>query len=245
MKGDPFNTLILAGGFGTRLGELGKSISKPLLKIAGKPILEHILESVSDLPGCKDDLILTNSRFFSQYDEWLRTQADKSRISILNNDNGDHTPDIITNIALTIDRIGIKTDLLIVGGDNFFDSLLHDFVSFSRIHGISTLLADVKSLEDAKRFSVVSLDNENRITTLSEKPTAPNSTLVTTCIYWFPLATLHYFRMFCQSTPSVASFGYFMQWLITKENLFGFLYPGKWYDIGTKEIYESLLKTKE
>lgn len=40
--------LIMAGGFGRRLGEMTKSIPKPMLQIAGKPIAEHILESMID-----------------------------------------------------------------------------------------------------------------------------------------------------------------------------------------------------
>ena len=39
--------VILAGGFGTRIGEYTKTIPKPLIKISGKPILIHIMELYS------------------------------------------------------------------------------------------------------------------------------------------------------------------------------------------------------
>lgn len=40
--------LVMAGGFGTRLGTRTKTVPKPLLPVAGKPILEHILERLED-----------------------------------------------------------------------------------------------------------------------------------------------------------------------------------------------------
>mgnify|MGYP001341747654 FL=1 len=40
--------LIMAGGFGTRFGDLTKSTPKPLLKIRGKPIIEHIIDTAVD-----------------------------------------------------------------------------------------------------------------------------------------------------------------------------------------------------
>ena len=45
--------VILAGGFGTRLSEYTKTIPKPMVKIAGKPIILHIMEHYSK-HGFKD-----------------------------------------------------------------------------------------------------------------------------------------------------------------------------------------------
>ena len=45
--------VILAGGFGTRLNEYTKTIPKPMVKIAGKPIILHIMEHYSK-HGFKD-----------------------------------------------------------------------------------------------------------------------------------------------------------------------------------------------
>ena len=50
--------VILAGGLGTRLGELTKTIPKSLIPVSGKPILSHILEWAGG-QGCRDALILT------------------------------------------------------------------------------------------------------------------------------------------------------------------------------------------
>ena len=50
--------VILAGGLGTRLGEMTEKIPKSLIEVSGKPIISHILDWVKQ-QGCDKVLILT------------------------------------------------------------------------------------------------------------------------------------------------------------------------------------------
>ena len=50
--------VILAGGLGTRLGAISKSVPKPLVRVAGKPVIGHILDWASG-QGCDRALVLT------------------------------------------------------------------------------------------------------------------------------------------------------------------------------------------
>ncbi len=243
MAHEPICTLILAGGYGTRLGELGRTTAKPLLRVEGKAILDHILESINGIECPNETYILINSKFAAQYEHWLTHKTESHPVKLINNEDPhtDRAPDIITNIAMTIEQLGHHSDLLIVGGDNLFDFPLWDFVVFSRAqHSVSTVVVDVKTQEEARRFSVVSLNEKNRITSLSEKPSCPASSIVTTCIYWFPKGRLHYFMQYSKENAHSQSFGQFVQWISTKEQLFGYQCRGNWYDVGTKEVYEVL-----
>lgn len=56
--GDMPQIVILAGGLGTRLGDLTKQIPKSLIQVDNKPILSHILDWI-DEQGCDRALILT------------------------------------------------------------------------------------------------------------------------------------------------------------------------------------------
>ena len=62
--------IILAAGYATRLYPLTLNCPKPLLKIAGKPMLDHILESLSPVEGIEEVIIVTNSKFSGHFREW-------------------------------------------------------------------------------------------------------------------------------------------------------------------------------
>jgi glucose-1-phosphate thymidylyltransferase len=64
--------IILAAGYATRLYPLTKNKPKPLLDVAGKPILEHILEKVSKVTDINEVFIVTNDRFYPCFIEWKK-----------------------------------------------------------------------------------------------------------------------------------------------------------------------------
>jgi glucose-1-phosphate thymidylyltransferase len=235
-------TIILAGGYGTRLGELGRRTAKPLLKVGDRCLLDYVVDKVCEIDNQSPSFILVNSQFLSQYQHWIAGNQHAARLNLVNNQQSveEVSPDIITNIVLTLERQGIATDLLIVGGDNLFDFSLRDFVIFGRLHGISTVVMDVGSRGEAERFSVVTLGSDGRIGQLLEKPKIPPSTLVTTCIYWFPATALELFSEYTRGGASANSFGQFMQWLAGREPMYGFLAEGKWHDVGTLESYHAV-----
>ena len=61
--------LILAGGYGTRLQELGKDTPKALLKIQNRYLLDHILEKIKPLKNAKEIILVTNNRFYGIFQQ--------------------------------------------------------------------------------------------------------------------------------------------------------------------------------
>ncbi|WP_171233515.1 nucleotidyltransferase family protein [Ruegeria sp. HKCCA4812] len=49
MTGSPFAAMLFAAGFGTRMGALTKDRPKPLIEVAGRPLIDHALDLVEDL----------------------------------------------------------------------------------------------------------------------------------------------------------------------------------------------------
>src|SRR5438128_1088712 len=109
---DGFCTIILAGGYGTRLGELGKRTAKPLLRLGDACLLDYIVEKTCEIDASSPVYVLVNSQFLGQYQDWISQHEHRARLSLVNNQKPEDasSPDIITNIAQTLLRQGITTD---------------------------------------------------------------------------------------------------------------------------------------
>jgi NDP-sugar pyrophosphorylase family protein len=68
---------ILAGGLGTRLGDLTRDLPKPMIAVGGRPFLAHVIESFSER-GLRDFVLLTG-RFADRIEEYF---GDGSRFGV-------------------------------------------------------------------------------------------------------------------------------------------------------------------
>src|SRR3989338_7555966 len=143
--------IILAAGYGTRLGALTLNTAKPLLAVAGKPILDHIVEKVQNLSGISQIYVVTNQKFYAAFASWA-VQKRNSAITVINDGtlcNEDRLGSI-GDIQFVIEKENIHDDVLIIGGDNLFNDNLRTFLSFFQAKGSSVMFHDVKLISLAK-----------------------------------------------------------------------------------------------
>jgi len=67
--------LILAAGYGTRLYPLTLDRPKPLVKVGGKTILERLLRKIEALESCDEVYIVTNDKFHSMVEKWIKGKS--------------------------------------------------------------------------------------------------------------------------------------------------------------------------
>jgi NDP-sugar pyrophosphorylase family protein len=77
---------------------------------------------------------------------------------------------------------------------------------------------------------------------LLEKPKKPTSTLIATCIYFFPKDSLKFLSEFLLDYKEVDAAGKYIEWLVKKTKVYAYLLKGRWIDIGHKD---SLKKAQE
>jgi len=239
--------LILAAGYGTRLYPIIKDTPKALLPIAGKPILEYILEKVRDFKDLKQVYIVTNHKFFSILTDWVKEyQSFPVTISVIN--DGTRSPEdrlgSVGDIDFILKNEKVKDDLLVIGGDNLFDFPLDDYIQFSKEKSghVSIGAYDIGNIKDAGKFGVVVLDQDNRISSFEEKPQEPKSSLIAMCLYYFPQALFGLVDEYLKSTQKSDQAGEYIKWLCSQKGVYGFKFEGKWYDIGSIESYEEAEK---
>lgn len=237
--------LILAAGYATRLFPLTKFISKPLLPIAGKPMIEYLLDKITAVDQIDEVFIVTNEKFHPHFKIWHdRIESAgiyNKKITIIN----DHTVKDGTKIGAVGDinyvlkEANVQDDLMIIAGDNLFDFDLNEFADYFKEKSNPVVcLHDVKDIEIAKRMGVVDLNEENKIIDFEEKPENPKTTLIAICCYIFPKEKLSRVQEYLDKGNNPDAPGYYIEWLQKNDDVYGWVLPGKWFDIGNIEQFE-------
>src|SRR5256714_1655369 len=155
--------LILAAGYGTRLYPLTQTVAKPLLPLAGRPLVDYLLDRIREVEEVEAVHVVTNRRFAASFLEWAKAR------DVQVHDDGTTSEEnrlgAIGDIQFVVDRVGLEQeDLLVIAGDNVFDYSLADFVRWWHGKGEASAIAvyDVGSRELAVRYGVVELDERER-----------------------------------------------------------------------------------
>jgi len=234
--------VILAAGYATRLYPLTLNKPKPLLPVGGKPILEHIFNKISELNNVGNCYIVTNQKFFKDFKDWAGTFKFKAPIEAINDETttNENRLGAIRDIEFAIKKKGIKDDLLVIGGDNLFEFSLKGFVNFAEAHKPSSSLAifDIGEKEKASLYGVIKIDSSSQVVNFEEKPPKPQSTFIATCVYYFPGEKVNLISKFLSSSNKSDAPGNYIKWLSENEEVYGFAFKEKWYDIGDKSSYE-------
>ena len=229
--------IILAGGYATRLQPLTDDLSKCLLPVGGKPMVDWILERIRDVEEIDEVHVVTNSRFAKDFEQWAML---KDAVTV--HDDGTSSNEdrlgAIGDVAFTLDEARIvDDDVIVIAGDNLFDYDLRSYVDFWRSKGVASAVAvrDVGDLRLASQYGIVALDGGDRVIEFVEKPEKPTSTLAATATYIYhrehvPLVA----RYLADGNPPDQS-GSFIEWLRSREPVYGYSFAGTWLDIGDKE----------
>jgi glucose-1-phosphate thymidylyltransferase len=235
------NVLILAAGYATRLYPLTLTKAKPLLEVAGKPMIEWVLDNLAHVPDIDTVYVVTNNKFAADFQEWAggyEKRQPNRKLKIINDGSTDDSDKLgaIGDISLVLMRENlVSDDLIIVAGDNLFSEPLTDFAAHARGSDATLATYDVGDLEAIKKYSAITLDADGVITSFEEKPTDPKSTLTGIALYYFSRETLPLFTTYIAAGNNPDQPGRFIQWLYTRKPVKTHQIRGTWFDIGSKE----------
>ena len=229
--------LILAAGYATRLYPLTLDRPKALLPVGGKPMLDHLMEQLEQVEGLDEVYVVTNSKFAEAFREWA---AGRSGLPLRILDDGTVDDDsklgAIGDLDLTIREAQLDDDLIVLAGDNLFSESIAPFPVFALDKGGPALgVYDVGDLDTIRRYSVIELDGDDRVTRLAEKPEHPRSTLAGIALYFYSRSALRYVREYLEDGNNPDQPGRLVQWLYPRTAVYGWRVPGRWFDVGSKE----------
>jgi glucose-1-phosphate thymidylyltransferase len=236
--------IVLAAGYATRLYPLTLTQPKPLLPVAGKPMIEYVLDNLTPIGGIDCVYVVTNAKFAGHFQKWsdqYRATRAKWNCTIVNDGTTSDADKLgaIGDIHYVLKTQNVDEDLIVVAGDNLFSEELGDFGKFCHEKKAPVLaLYDVGDLEQIKKYNAISVDGGGRITFFEEKPARPSSTLTGIALYFYPQNTLPLIRQYIAEGNNPDQPGRLVQWLYPRTAVYTWRVPGLWFDIGSKATLE-------
>ncbi|MEI8230202.1 MAG: NDP-sugar synthase [Candidatus Peregrinibacteria bacterium] len=229
------HAFILAGGFATRLWPLTEKRAKPLLPLAGKPIIDHL---ISNLPEGMPVTVSTNAAFAESFRTWVNDGHHSNvRILIEHSRSDSEKLGALGAVAQWIEQEGITDDVLLLTGDNYCGFSFRDFLSHVS-PGVPLLAAhNIGDLDRARHFGIIiPAPDSLHVEAFEEKPEKPRSTLVSTGCSVIPAQYLPLIVSFAQQKPDNVG-GIFEEFLRQHIPVEFRAYTDPWFDIGSFHAY--------
>jgi len=230
--------IVLAAGKGKRLRGIINLIPKPMVKIKGKPILEHNIEllrshEIKDIYINLHHMPEVIRDYFGNGEKWGVYIVYKYEPKILG------TAGAVKNFE---DLIGLQKFMVVYGDNCYCDYDLGKIIDFhNKKKGLGTIALYEK--DDVSHSGIVEMDDDNKILRFIEKPKPQEmiSHLVNTGIYVFEPDIFNFIP-----DKKFSDFGndIFPKILKERENLYGIIIEGRLIAIDTPESYKSATEKK-
>jgi glucose-1-phosphate thymidylyltransferase len=210
-----------------------------LLPLAGRPMLDYLLDRVDEIAELERVHLVSNARFADGFRRWAEQRSGRLPVEVL--DDGTTSNDdrlgAIGDIRFTLEQAGLADDdLFVVAGDNLIGYDLQGYVRFWRERGGSAIaLRHEPDVELIKQYGVVELDDADRVVSFEEKPAEPRSSLAATAAYLYPADHVALIPQYLDEGNPPDAPGNFVAWLHARAPVYGYRFTGDWLDIGNKE----------
>ncbi len=222
--------MILAAGLGTRLRPLTNYVSKPMVRLAGRPCLEHTIRLLRKY-GFND--LIINLHYKPELIRNYFGHGEKFGLTI----NYSFEQELMGTAGgvKKVERYFNSGPVLIISGDALTDINLHRFYRYHQDKGAMATLA-LKQVADPTRYGVVITDSDGLISAFQEKPSPGEaiSNLANTGIYLFEPPVFSFIP-----ENKFFDFGRDLFPLLLKqgEKMAGYTMREYWCDIGGLDVY--------
>ncbi|MCC6476096.1 nucleotidyltransferase family protein [bacterium] len=226
--------LVLAAGVGSRLGEITQRTPKCMLPVAGRPLLDYWMESLTRV-GVKQTYV--NTHYLA---ERVRPylQSKPHGVEILEG----FEPELLGSAGtLARAREFLSSDdcFLIIYADNYGEIDLARLIAFHEMKKSPPLVLLAYHTPEPNRCGILELDHDGRVVGFEEKPQTPKSDIANSGIH---VATRDLFDLVPQHVPADIGF-HVLPKLIGK--MFAYVTDEFIQDIGTPESYASVRARRE
>jgi len=239
--------ILLCAGFATRMYPLTLNFPKPLLNVAGKPVLDYLLDQIETMPEIEEVCIVSNNRFFDRFLHWLQVHEQRGtykrlKFSVFNDGANDDETRLgaCGDLRLAFEAIGSPEQVLVAGGDNIFRFRFNDLVErflSGDTHRIAAL--PEQDPQNLQKTGVLEFGDGDRVIRLHEKPLNPPSNWVCPPLYCFQPSAWNALRNFSEEGGRFDAPGHFVAHLCKTTTVRAVRYESARLDIGSVETFET------
>ncbi|MDQ4064479.1 MAG: sugar phosphate nucleotidyltransferase, partial [Actinomycetota bacterium] len=221
--------VIMAGGEGSRLRPLTTNIPKPMLPVANRPLMDHIIELLKR--HRMTDVVATVQFLSSVIRNYFR---DGSDLGISLSYATEEVPLGTAGSVMAAQDL-LSGTFLVISGDALTDIDLEEVIAFHRAKGAAATIV-LKHMTDPLEFGIVLTDEDDRIQRFLEKPSWGQvfSDTINTGIY---VLEPEIFDLIPPDQPFDFSSELFPMMLDKGLPLFGFVTDAYWTDVGTTDAF--------
>lgn len=173
--------IILAGGSGTRLYPITKSISKQIVPIYDKPMIYYPLSTLM-LAGIRDILIISTQRDVPVFQELL---GDGSQLGLSLSYAVQERPNGIAEaFIIGAEHIGSDPVALILGDNIFYAKGFSEILHRAQEHAVGATIFGYR-VQNPSDFGIVEFDRDWNVLSLEEKPEKPKSNYAVPGLYFY------------------------------------------------------------
>lgn len=229
--------ILLCAGYGTRMGALTADTPKPLLEVAGRPLLDPLLDQLENLPGLDAIHIVTNRRHAVAFSAWADGRRPSLRAALHLYDDGSTSNDdrlgAIGDLDFVLRRLPeIPSGALVAAGDNIlrFD-LAHFWHRYLDTGHTRILALEEKDPDRLRRTGVLRLDGD-RVVELLEKPERPPSEWASPACYAFARPALEGVAAYLDNGGPRDEIGRYVGHLVERQDVRAFRLRGGRLHVG-------------
>ncbi len=236
--------VILAAGYATRLYPLTENFPKPLLEVGDKTILDWLIDDIDALGAVDEYVVISNHKFAHHFDAWAANKSQPVTVVDDGTDSNETRLGAVRDIQFAIDQLGLDDEMLVIAGDNLLDFSLTAFIRYAQEKGTSCIMRYYEANEEKlKKCGVVTIDEQDKILTMAEKPANPASHWCCPPFYFYTREDAKLVQKGIDSGCGVDAPGSYIAWLCTQTPVHAMEMPGSRYDIGNLESYKQVQET--
>ena len=225
--------IIVAAGYATRLYPLTENFPKPLLEVKGKPILDWLIEDIEE--DIEEFIVVTNHKFYDHFLSWSKGK----KVRVIDDGTASNEGRLGAVRDIELAAKDVDCDCLVMAGDNLLDFSLKGFVDYALNKDTSCIMChEENSLKALQKTAVITIDENDLITSYEEKPIEPKGNLAVPPFYFYKFDDLRRIDEALSDGCGYDAPGSFAAWLSKKAPMYAYRMPGKRYDIGDLESYQ-------
>ena len=234
--------VILAAGYATRLYPLTENFPKPLLEVAGKPILDWLIDDMAGTGMVEEYIVISNHKFAHIFDEWAAKKSDATIRVIDDGTTSNETRlGAVKDIQFAIEQLQLDDDLLVMAGDNLLDFSLGEFMRYGKEKNATCVMRYYEASEARlHKTGVIEIDANDGILSFEEKPAEPKSHWCVPAFYYYTREDSRLIKKGIESGCGTDAPGSFIAWLCGQTKVYAWEMPGRRFDIGNLESYEEV-----